>query len=446
MTDSEAPTGERPEAVRIWLLGGFRVSVGSRALEERQWHLRKEAALVKLLALAPDHRLHREQAMDLLWPELGKKAASNNLRQALHGARRILASDPSMGSRYLASEDESLVLCPGRPLWVDVEAFEEAAATARHTRTPASYQAAIHLYAGDLLPEDRYEEWAEVRRQELRRMFISLLVELAGHYEERREYSVGIEALERTVSEEPTNEEAHAGLMRLYALSGRQGEAIAQYERLREALSGHLGTEPVAATRRQRDEIATGRFLLTQPAAPTLEEPLEPEKHNLPAARTSFIGREREMVEFKRTLAMTQLLTLTGAGGSGKTRLALEVAKELVGAYPDGAWLVELAGLSEGTLVPQAVAAALGVQEQPDRSLTNTLMDFLREKKVLLVLDNCEHIIDALAHLTEALLEACPRLRVLATSREALNVDGDRGRMDAGGGRGRRGGRRCRGR
>src|SRR5918993_3430508 len=173
---------ERPEPMRVWLLGGFRVSVGSRTIEGDAWHLRKAAALVKLLALAPDHRLHREHVMDLLWPDLGKKAASNNLRQVLHGARRTLTADPSMGSRYLASEDESLVLCRGGSLWVDVEAFEEAAAMARRSRDPAAYRAAIELYAGELLPGDRYEEWAENRRQELRGTLLSLLSELTGLY------------------------------------------------------------------------------------------------------------------------------------------------------------------------------------------------------------------------------------------------------------------------
>ena len=416
---------ERLEAVRVWLLGGFRVSVGSRTIEGDAWHLRKAAALVKLLALAPDHRLHREHVMDLLWPELGKKAASNNLRQVLHGARGTLTADPSVGSRYLASEDESIVLCPGGSLWVDVQAFEEAAAMARRSRDPAAYKAAIELYAGELLPDDRYEEWAEGRRAELRHTWLSLHVELARVCEECGEYERGIEALRRAIPEVPTNEEAHAGLMRLYALSDRPGEALAQYDRLRDALSGQLDAEVSATTRRLREEIAADRFPTVQPTAPPLEKSLDAGKHYLPAVRTSFIGREREMVEVKRTLAMTQLLTLTGAGGSGKTRLALEVAKELVGAYPDGVWLVELASLSEPELVPQAVAAALGVQEQPDRSLTNALMDFLREKKVLLVLDNCEHLIGAAARLADALLDACPRLRVLATSREALNVDGE---------------------
>src|SRR3954447_14648664 len=147
---------KRPEAVRIWLLGGFRVSVGPKMIAQDAWHLRKAAALMKLLALAPGHRLHREQVMELLWPDSGRRAASNSLRKALHAARKVL--DPVEGSRYLASDDESLVLCPGNHLNVDVDAFEDAAATARRARDPATYRAALELYAGDLLPGDRYEE------------------------------------------------------------------------------------------------------------------------------------------------------------------------------------------------------------------------------------------------------------------------------------------------
>jgi DNA-binding SARP family transcriptional activator len=168
---------QRPEVVRIWLLGGFKVSVGSRSIGKEAWRLKKSAALLKLLSLALGHRMHREQVMDLLWPDLGKKAASNNLRQTLHATRRIL--DPAAGSRYLSSEDESLVLCPGGNLWVDVDAFEEAVTAARRSQDPAAYRAAIDLYSGELLPEDRYEGWAEARREELRRTWLSLHIELA---------------------------------------------------------------------------------------------------------------------------------------------------------------------------------------------------------------------------------------------------------------------------
>ncbi len=422
---SETPPGGEPKAVRAWLLGGFWVSVGSQTIEQDQWRLRKAASLVKLLAIAPGHRIHREQVMNLLWPDLGRKAASNNLRPVLHAARKIL--DPAKGSRYLASQDESLVLCPGGQLWVDVEAFAEAGFSARRSQDPAAYRAAIELYAGELLPDDRYEEWAENRRGELRRLYIELLVDLSGLYEERGQYGQAAERLQRALSEEPANEEAHAGLIRLYALSGRQGEALTQYERLRETLSGELGTEPGATTRVLRDEIAAGRFQPTRRAAPRQEEPSHSVKHNLPASRTNFVGREREMVEVRRMLAMTGLLTLTGTGGCGKTRLALEVARDLVGTYKDGVWLVELAPLSEGALVPQVMAATLGVQEQPGRPLQESLLDALGDKETLLILDNCEHLLDAAARLTVALLDSCSRLRVLATSREPLGVTGELG-------------------
>jgi predicted ATPase len=318
----------------------------------------------------------------------------------------------------------SLVLCPKSDLWVDVDAFEEAAATARRGREPAAYSAAIDLYAGDLLPEDRYEEWAEGRREGLRQLYLALLVELAELYEERGEYRLAVEVLRRAVSEELTLEDAHAGLMRLYALSDRWGEALAQYERLRQALSGQLGTGPGETTRRLRDQIAIGRFPLTLPTGTPLEEP-DANKHNLPAPRTSFVGREQEMTGVKRALAMTRLLTLTGVGGSGKTRLALEVAKDLVMSYPDGVWLTELAPLTEGELVPHAVTRALGVREQPSRPLTDTLVAALRHRDMLLVLDNCEHLADPVARLLDTLLDACSRVRVLATSREALGVEGE---------------------
>ena len=164
-----------PDVVRVWLLGGFRVSVGERKVDESTWRLSKAASLIKLLTLAPGHRLHRERAMDLLWPESGKKSASNNLRQILHATRRALIPDPAQGSRYLASEDESLVLCPEGDLWVDVDAFEEAAAIARRAREPGAYRAAIELYAGELLPEDRYEEWTQESRETLGQTRLRLL-------------------------------------------------------------------------------------------------------------------------------------------------------------------------------------------------------------------------------------------------------------------------------
>ena len=186
--------------------------------------------------------------------------------------------------------------------------------------------------------------------------------------------------------------------MRLYATTGQRQKALLQYERLRQALSEVFQTEPDAETRRLHQENQADRFTRVRPRSGS-RLPEEGARHNLPNAPSSFVGREREVVEVKRSLAMTQVLTLTGTGGAGKTRLALEVASDLVGAYPDGTWLVELAPLSDPVLAPQAVAAALGVREQPGRSLTDALADNLRTKDLLLVLDNCEHLVDAAARL-----------------------------------------------
>ena len=148
------------------------------------------------------------------------------------------------------------------------------------------------------------------------------------------------------------------------------------------------------------------------PAAPVARRA----PHNLPRELTSFIGREREVGEVRRLLGTTRLLTLTGSGGVGKTRLGLRVAGELVEAYPDGVWLVELAALGDPALVPQATASALGVREQPGRSLLDTLIDVLRPRTCLVLLDNCEHLVAACAALADSLLRACPGLSLLATA------------------------------
>jgi non-specific serine/threonine protein kinase len=145
----------------------------------------------------------------------------------------------------------------------------------------------------------------------------------------------------------------------------------------------------------------------------------------LPLLLSSFIGREREIVEVRQALLSHRLLTLTGTGGCGKTRLSLEVAAGLVEEFEDHVWLTSLAALSEPSLVPQSVASILGLREQPERALTETITDFLRPRQALLVLDNCEHLIQACTTLAQALLTTCPHLHILATSREAFGVPGE---------------------
>jgi non-specific serine/threonine protein kinase len=156
--------------------------------------------------------------------------------------------------------------------------------------------------------------------------------------------------------------------------------------------------------------------------------PLGPARphHNLPAQLTFFVGREKELAEIvTRLRAATRLLTLTGTGGCGKTRLALQVAAELTGDFADGVWLVELAPLTNPELVPDTVAAALGVREESSRPIQATLLAALRSNRVLLILDNCEHLLDASARVVDALLRGCPELQLLTTSRESLGIPGE---------------------
>jgi DNA-binding SARP family transcriptional activator len=301
------------EAVRVRLLGGFCVSVGSRVVEADGWRRRSAASLVKVLALARGHRLRRDRMLDILWPELDERTAAGNLYRALHFARRAFEPDASRNSaRYLALVNGMVSLCPEERLWVDAEEFEQAAA--RRSRDPAAYRAAIELYAGELLPADSDEEWAQESRDALHESHLVLLVELAALHEERGEPDPAIEALGRVLAEAPTREEAHRALMRLHAAGGDRGRALAQYRRLARAL------EPGEATRLLHERIRAGDF----PAAPAPpfdgpEGPSPPPvPGNLPAPLSSFVGREIEKVEVGRDLSMTRLLTLTGAGARAR--------------------------------------------------------------------------------------------------------------------------------
>ena len=147
--------------------------------------------------------------------------------------------------------------------------------------------------------------------------------------------------------------------------------------------------------------------------------------NNLPIQLTSFIGREREIKEVKELLKQTRLLTLTGSGGCGKTRLALQVAADLLEDYPDGIWFIDLSVLTDPTLVPSTVAATLGIHEESGQPTLTTLAEALKSRTLLLVLDNCEHVVGACAQLAETLLRTCTALRILATSREALGIAGE---------------------
>jgi len=178
----------------------------------------------------------------------------------------------------------------------------------------------------------------------------------------------------------------------------------------------------------KRQALERGRSLgLLEPAVkPVASLSTSPKpKHNLPVQVTHFFGREAEIEKIKKRLEEWRLVTLTGSGGVGKTRLDLSVAEQLVEGYADGVWYVELAALADPELVPSQVAAVLDVRENPNRPILDGLVAYLKPRQVLLILDNCEHLLDSCSNLADALLHACPGLKILASSREPLGVDGE---------------------
>jgi predicted ATPase/DNA-binding SARP family transcriptional activator len=413
--------------VQIRLLGGFGVDRGGQPVQDRAWRLRKARTLVKLLALTRDQRLHREELLDALWPGRDPRSAANNLYQVLHVARRVLAGEgPSDG--LLELRDDVVSLRAGGLVEVDVLRFEQLAALARASGDLAGLRAAAGAYTGDLLPEDRFEDWAARPREELRERFCDLLVDLAdtaaatapndpaGASEYQAE---AFAALQRVLAADPLHERAVRSLMRLHAATGRRSEALARYEQLRDDLGAAYGTDPDPESRRLYRDLLTGGLEVEEPRAPGRA------RHNLVPVLTSFVGREREIADVHRLLSRGGLVTLTGMGGAGKTRLAEEAARRLLESYPDGVWVADLVPVADPRIVADTVAAALGLDPAAGADPLRTLVSRLAPRTLLLVLDNCEHLLAACAELAVAVRRGCAGVTVLATSREPLRVPGE---------------------
>jgi predicted ATPase/DNA-binding SARP family transcriptional activator len=405
--------------IDITLLGGFEVSSGERLLSEDCWRLRKAKSLVKLLALSPGHQLRKEQASELLWPGRDPGSASNNFHQALHAARNALGELDDDARRSL-SFDEGLLSLRGAV--IDVDRFETAAEAALQESEPSACEEALGLYGGELLPEDAYEDWSAERRERLKARRLEVLVTLARCERDRGNAGAAIRALEIARSEDEHHEPAVRELMATLAAEGRLQEALAAYQRLRASLRTSLEADPDPQTRRLNRELLSDS--LESPIAAPGTRPARP-LHNLPHPISSFIGRGRELAAIAGRLERARALTLIGVGGVGKTRLALEAARDQLELFAHGVWLVDLATISDPRLVAVEIAEVLELDLPDQTPELQALTGHIGERQLLLVLDNCEHLIEASADAAAEILRACPRVSILATSRQALRIEGE---------------------
>ena len=261
-----------------------------------------------------------------------------------------------------------------------------------------------------------YELRRAGRRIRLARQPMELLLLLLEH---RQELVSRHDIAQRLWGEAPFGDldaGTHTAILKIRQVLGDARESPSFIETV--PGKGYRFVAPVEVVSRSNAQASSG-FDATRDPLP------DARRHNLPAELTSFIGRQKELAELPKLLRSTRLLSLTGAGGVGKTRLAIRLGFDLVSEFPDGVWLADLAPLSAPDLVAQTMAIAVGVREGPQRSARDALLENLRDRQLLLVLDNCEHLIAHCAELAEALLRGAPALRIVATSREALGVPGE---------------------
>ena len=434
---------------------------------------RKHLALLAYLAVEQRHSHSRDTLLGLLWPEAPEHAARSNLRVALADLRRLLGEGDAP---FLLASRHSVQFAPASDHALDVAAFTSLLAEcAGHAHAaPANCDAcmarlaqAVELYRGDflagfVLPDSAaFEEWALVTREQLHQQALGALETLAAAHERQGDYAAQCHYARRQLALEPWREQAHRQLMRGLALSGDRGAALAQYEVCRRVLAAELGVEPEGETTALYEQIRSGQLRsapgpdagVGRQAASTEQTSadaiandasrasnntpidqtgsegaklISQNRHNLPAALTPLVGREAELNQLAAWLARPgcRLITLVGPGGIGKTRLALELALRHVASFADGVFLVRLASIHDPEVVASAIAQTLGFKESGGQSPQELLTAWLCDKRLLLILDNFEHLLEAAPLVTE-MLAAAPELSVLVTSRAALHLYGE---------------------
>ena len=268
--------------LELYLLGRFRVAVDGIDVDDLRWSRKKSRVLVKLLALAPNRKLHREQLIDMLWPDADAELALNNLHKVIHAARRALEPDLAQGarSRFIQTFETQVVLATAGGT-IDADEFERLASESLQTRDTGALQSALALYRGDLLEEDLYEDWTSVRRERLRLTCERILEALASNYEASNDEGA-IDVLQRLLAANPANEEAHRRLMRFYAARGQRHLALDQYKACCEALAKEMNVAAEAATVKLYESLLAGEPVArpTEVKGPGVEGAAPPPKHS----------------------------------------------------------------------------------------------------------------------------------------------------------------------
>jgi predicted ATPase/DNA-binding SARP family transcriptional activator len=405
---------EFPLSIRLY--GGFDVLIGGQPLPRLR--SRKEQWLLALLALEHAAPVARTKLAQMLWPfpDHAADQAGYNLRRSLSELRRALGEEEG---RLLAPTPRTIQLAvTGAD--IDVIEFDDAIKQG----TEEALERAIALYRGPFLPEC-LEPWAITERTQREQLFLQALDELGERATVRGDTAAAIRTLTRALAIAPTREQTCRALMEALVKAGESNAAIQAYQDLSRLLHRQQHAAPTAETTALFQAIRAGARRSVPDAAPQGRQAVDAMPRSRPSPLTTLVGREEQTRGIIAQLAVTRLVTLTGTGGVGKTRLAIQVAEELEADYVGDITYVELGSLTDPELAPQTVATALGLREEKEQPLIKTLIDFLQRRQSLLILDGCEHLVSACNTLASQLLQYCRHLRILATSRQPLGVEGE---------------------
>lgn len=400
--------------LEVRLLGGFGIASGKQSIALPS---RPAQSLFAYLALNAGTSYRREKLAGMLWPDSTDEAARDYLRHALWRIRKAL--EGAGEARHLQADDLTIRIEPSADLSLDCAIVKGAA----QIREADGLMQALEAYGGELLP-GFYDEWVVLEREHLQAVFEREMERLLALLQESGRWAEVLEWAEKWIALGQRPEPAYRALMLAHAANGDISKVAATYERCVKSLKD-FGVEPSEQTRTLYAEIKAGKRPSVVATAASARPSKSAAASNIPAPLTSFIGRERELKKISELLSSSRLVTLTGPGGVGKTRLAIEAARAARGSFHDRHYWVELAPVSDPAWLPQAVANALGVQGQPGKPLVESLKEFVQDRELLLVVDNCEHMLEACAQLLDGLLQEGSRLRVLATSRESLRIAGE---------------------